>query len=318
MLPSIVPMLMALAALLGVAEQTWPSTAGVLVGVQGGPDVLSLVRPLLGWDILGRRIDLSNYTVEVLAKETISGRRLQAQCSAYDQQRVTDTYNNQCKNMCGFRPSQVNVAGCTYTVWGVCSCSASCVCGVDARAVAIIIAENLVWVLIQFLIAACLWGSIREAGQTDPMPMLGDGAGFESGIFSCCDDGNTCCCGFCCPVIRASQTLYAANIKGFWFAMVIYSVGFIFPLLVGWQIIFFLLRFCYRMELRRKAGLQPNCCDDFCCTFWCGPCTICQEARHMEKALAAKSGSGPVGGPVAVGQVVGMPVQGMVVQPNQS
>lgn len=38
-----------------------------------------------------------------------------------------------------------------------------------------------------------------------------------------------------------------------------------------------------REYLRNKYGIaEENCggCEDCCCAVWCGPCTICQMARH--------------------------------------
>jgi Cys-rich protein (TIGR01571 family) len=38
-----------------------------------------------------------------------------------------------------------------------------------------------------------------------------------------------------------------------------------------------------RAYIRRKYNIPNGCCgpcDDFCCSFWCGTCSVCQMARH--------------------------------------
>jgi Cys-rich protein (TIGR01571 family) len=39
-----------------------------------------------------------------------------------------------------------------------------------------------------------------------------------------------------------------------------------------------------RSHIRRKYAIPEQCCtggiEDCCCAYWCGPCTICQMARH--------------------------------------
>jgi Cys-rich protein (TIGR01571 family) len=38
-----------------------------------------------------------------------------------------------------------------------------------------------------------------------------------------------------------------------------------------------------RAYIRRKYSIPTGCCgpcDDFCCSFWCGTCSVCQMARH--------------------------------------
>lgn len=324
MFPVVAMALTALAAIWGTVEQLWPSAVGVPMGVQGGKDVWDLARPLYsGWGMTGQNvINLNNSTLQ--AKEMITHRRLQfGQCSASDRQQMMDGYNRRCASYCEPYPYKVDVSNCSpsisFTLGGptstACSCDATCSCQADYRGLIIPALENLVWVLFQFAVAACLWGGIKQAGQSDPIPLVGSGADFESGVCDCGNDCHTCCCGLFCPVIRASQTLYAASMWGFWSAMLLYGVGFALPVFAGWWVVFFLMRFCFRMQLRQKAGLQPDCLNDCCCTFWCGPCTVCQEARHMDKALMAfKSVAGPVGGPVGGPVVVGA----VVAQMNQS
>jgi len=40
----------------------------------------------------------------------------------------------------------------------------------------------------------------------------------------------------------------------------------------------------YRMYMRQKYAIPtekcPDCVEDCCCVFWCGPCVACQSHRH--------------------------------------
>lgn len=339
LLPVLLQAAFAIAALSGLAEQvSWPSFDGLtldeLLAVRSWEEAVAVVRPVLLWPIKHDVHYVMSGWDKMPAKAELHGlevaeRRLQrtfgVSCTQGDKAARVQLYNKQCEATCGRRPYQVEAQNCAYDLAGTCLCDATCACAGPGSLwlpLVVVLVENLVWVALMFLVACCLWGSIKEAGQPNPIPLINGQTDFESGVCDCFDDIGTCCCGCWCPIIRASQTAHAASIRYFWYSMLIFGFAFMLPLFIGWAVIFWVIRVCYRMKLRQRAGLQENSINDCCCTLFCGPCTNCQEARHMEKAiLLSKSGSqfggggGPVGTPVGMvqGQVVGTPVQGQVV-----
>jgi Cys-rich protein (TIGR01571 family) len=52
---------------------------------------------------------------------------------------------------------------------------------------------------------------------------------------------------------------------------------------VAYGVFFLIVATLTRACIRRKYNIPESCCgpcDDFCCSFWCGTCSVCQMARH--------------------------------------
>jgi Cys-rich protein (TIGR01571 family) len=52
---------------------------------------------------------------------------------------------------------------------------------------------------------------------------------------------------------------------------------------VAYAAFFLILSTLTRAYIRRKYNIPEGFCgpcDDFCCSFWCGTCSVCQMARH--------------------------------------
>lgn len=61
-----------------------------------------------------------------------------------------------------------------------------------------------------------------------------------------------------------------------------------------------------RARIRHNLGLSPMDCGDCFCVWFCWPCTVCQDARHVDRCL--KPGGAYVGPPVVIGAAVAAPV----------
>jgi Cys-rich protein (TIGR01571 family) len=51
----------------------------------------------------------------------------------------------------------------------------------------------------------------------------------------------------------------------------------------AYAVFFFIVATLTRFYVRRKYSIPEGCCgpcDDICCSFWCGTCSVCQMARH--------------------------------------
>jgi Cys-rich protein (TIGR01571 family) len=52
---------------------------------------------------------------------------------------------------------------------------------------------------------------------------------------------------------------------------------------LAYAVFFLFVATLTRAYIRRKYRIPEGCCgpcDDFCCSFWCGACSVCQMARH--------------------------------------
>lgn len=157
---------------------------------------------------------------------------------------------------------------------------------------------NLVWCVLQFAVAACIYNSIKD----DRLTSWSTQSGFD-GLFNCGADSN-CLCGCCCGLIRTAQTQHAAGLRQFWPTLLILILCYMLPSLVGY-IALSLVRLCFRTSLRTAAGLDPDGCNDCLVVFCCCPCSVCQEARLVDNALKGQAQPGnstitTVGQPVVV------------------
>mmetsp|Transcript_60980 Transcript_60980/g.108385 ORF Transcript_60980/g.108385 Transcript_60980/m.108385 type:complete len:272 (-) Transcript_60980:58-873(-) len=141
--------------------------------------------------------------------------------------------------------------------------------------------QNLVSCLIQMCVGCCLFKSFSEKRAKWAQP---NGEEFD-GIFKCESDFKVCLSGCCCCVLRASQTAHIAGIKPFWTVMIIGSLLFFWPGFVGWGF-FAAWRWHLRQQLRSLAGLPAEAGKDCLMVCCCSFCSVCQEARYVNKALA--------------------------------
>ncbi|KAK2152308.1 hypothetical protein LSH36_332g02020 [Paralvinella palmiformis] len=90
---------------------------------------------------------------------------------------------------------------------------------------------------------------------------------WNSGIFSCFDDMQTCLCGFFCPCCLTCRMAERMN------EPCSCCIGFcLFPESV----------MALRLKLRSQHGIKGDICNDFICTGFCLSCTLCQLDREMK------------------------------------
>jgi Cys-rich protein (TIGR01571 family) len=117
---------------------------------------------------------------------------------------------------------------------------------------------------------------------------------FHDTICNCCSDWNTCLWSFFCPCVRWAENQSAVGIVGFWAAVAIILVlcGVDAVSGVAAWITIALVQMLFRQLFRRAFKMEGT---GTCCSFFkyflaycfCGPCTIAQEARHVEAAALA-------------------------------
>eukprot|EP00931_Biecheleriopsis_adriatica_P026492 TRINITY_DN16128_c0_g1_i1.p1 TRINITY_DN16128_c0_g1~~TRINITY_DN16128_c0_g1_i1.p1 ORF type:complete len:250 (+),score=36.88 TRINITY_DN16128_c0_g1_i1:56-805(+) len=160
---------------------------------------------------------------------------------------------------------------------------------------------NLVSVLLQCAVAACIYSSFKDIRVTSwKAPPTGD---FPNGIFDCCADPQIAVCGCCCPALRGSQTQHMAGLRQFWTVFLLSALLLALPTWIG-LLAFACYRFKLRTELRAAAGLKQDNCMDCLCVFCCGFCAICQEANFVKTTLAGGIQGDPA---YSAPQVVGEP-----------
>mmetsp|Transcript_69955 Transcript_69955/g.130779 ORF Transcript_69955/g.130779 Transcript_69955/m.130779 type:complete len:465 (-) Transcript_69955:21-1415(-) len=127
---------------------------------------------------------------------------------------------------------------------------------------------------------------------------------FHEGLFGCCQDVHYLAHGLCCATVRASDTLSAAGLMGFWCAMIYYVLMSFFCcygeilILNGWAergyericggLCLYALVMLWRMNFRRKlrhtyGGLPNWRLSDTCIVLCCWQCAVVQEARFVDK-----------------------------------
>jgi len=139
----------------------------------------------------------------------------------------------------------------------------------------------------------------QQGGQPGQPRLVG---GWSDGICDCFNDCESCCCAFCCPCIRWSQTLSRAALWTFGGAMAFYAICYILnvafnpnllpqildsPWLVAISIVagvaLRVAGMVYRNRIRQKYLIPGGSCEDCLCHFFCTCCAIAQEARHVDR-----------------------------------
>ncbi|KAK6305425.1 hypothetical protein J4Q44_G00242050 [Coregonus suidteri] len=105
--------------------------------------------------------------------------------------------------------------------------------------------------------------------------------GWNTGLFDCCQDMNSCCYGFwCCPCLACSTTgefgestcLPLLDIIGP-ACMVAFGVPIIVPP----------ASLSMRVAVRHKYGIQRSLCEDIMASCFCVWCSWCQMAREIKE-----------------------------------
>jgi Cys-rich protein (TIGR01571 family) len=142
--------------------------------------------------------------------------------------------------------------------------------------------------------------SMQEDASSFEIPM----GRWRDGIFDFCTHGPChalCCLTRFCPLIALGQLMTRLNLNACGkpastrfrgltspFYVIIFLILF-FPVYLfvpfstlGLFIYIMVIHTRTRNGLRRKykIGSGSDCLGDCCCAFWCGPCSICQMARH--------------------------------------
>lgn len=102
-----------------------------------------------------------------------------------------------------------------------------------------------------------------------------------------------CLCSCCCPCIRWADTISMLGLMRFWSAFFIFLIiSYLHEISGGslvWWLALVLLCTYERQQIRKIFGMPRGTfgtiAADCCCYCWCLPCTIAQEARHVEKAV---------------------------------
>mmetsp|Transcript_28623 Transcript_28623/g.56243 ORF Transcript_28623/g.56243 Transcript_28623/m.56243 type:complete len:177 (+) Transcript_28623:13-543(+) len=144
--------------------------------------------------------------------------------------------------------------------------------------------------------------------------------GWSFGMFSCCDNCETCLITCCLPPYRFSLTTSRSQLLPFNTAILLYGIPWL--ILIGTSLILgaferkdihavftgqatssdswsywvvsmlgtvctlFLMAIAivYRGKLRERYGIEGNCFSDFVAHFCCSCCALVQEARHTDHA----------------------------------
>lgn len=115
---------------------------------------------------------------------------------------------------------------------------------------------------------------------------------WESGYFACFNDMSICMVGCCCPLVLWSDNMSLIKVLAFWTALAIVLGIFVasaFIPIIGIATLGMMV--WGRSKLRQKFNMNFNTpgvlAEDIVCLFCCGPCVICQDARHLEAACKA-------------------------------
>lgn len=125
---------------------------------------------------------------------------------------------------------------------------------------------------------------------------------WESGYFACFNDMSICLVGCCCPLILWAENMSLVHILAFWTAVAImvgiYVASAFIPIM---GILTLAVMVWGRSKLRQKFNMNFNTasvfCEDTCCLAFCGPCVICQDARHLQAACKAGHDAVPLKAP---------------------
>eukprot|EP01088_Endostelium_zonatum_P005291 TRINITY_DN16853_c0_g1_i1.p1 TRINITY_DN16853_c0_g1~~TRINITY_DN16853_c0_g1_i1.p1 ORF type:complete len:106 (+),score=5.20 TRINITY_DN16853_c0_g1_i1:99-416(+) len=99
---------------------------------------------------------------------------------------------------------------------------------------------------------------------------------FNESLCGCFSDIETCLCVWCCPCIQFGRN--AEKVKEgqgilcgvLWFVVMAFTgLGCV-------------LQFYMRGQIREKYGMEANPLMDLLCSWFCGCCTMAQEARELK------------------------------------
>mmetsp|Transcript_12160 Transcript_12160/g.28370 ORF Transcript_12160/g.28370 Transcript_12160/m.28370 type:complete len:550 (+) Transcript_12160:43-1692(+) len=140
--------------------------------------------------------------------------------------------------------------------------------------------------------------AMRTVGGLQPNSL----SDFDVGLFDCCADVHYLAHGCCCGIPRASDTLRAAELMGFWHSIFFYclmqvTANYGAYLFTKPGIPYFLIllatvvawRMNYRRLLRQRYGGLPNYrLQDVFVVACCWYCSIIQEARFVDRQERVK------------------------------
>lgn len=126
-------------------------------------------------------------------------------------------------------------------------------------------------------------------------PCQQDFSTWTSGPFDCLQDLKICFWAFLCPCIRWADNVDMVGIAGFWAGLSLFGCFLFFLHSLASAILLWfvasLFSMSFRHELRRRFGMECDSTDAYCADWalhcCCWPCTVAQEARHLEEAMKA-------------------------------
>lgn len=145
-----------------------------------------------------------------------------------------------------------------------------------------------VGVAIQALFGYFYWQKvvqqIRHLPPQGSQPGAANQIDFRHGTFGCFEDTHTCLHGSCCYATRTAHSVDVLGIMDFWPAFVATLVSSFLTSCCVAQC----LAMYFRMEIRKKLGIQDSMPMDCVCSFCCVCCSVIQQAREVDEKLGVK------------------------------
>mmetsp|Transcript_13920 Transcript_13920/g.24344 ORF Transcript_13920/g.24344 Transcript_13920/m.24344 type:complete len:375 (-) Transcript_13920:58-1182(-) len=142
--------------------------------------------------------------------------------------------------------------------------------------------------------AACFYRHQKRFPQAISSRPEQDFKEWSSGPFDVFQDCSVCCWAIWCPCIRWADNMDMMGFVSFWVALLIFCGVILLNTVPGGILLWLvasLLWMSYRQQLRKKFDMPHSNFGTYagdwvlyCC---CWPCTIAQEARHIEEAARA-------------------------------
>lgn len=166
--------------------------------------------------------------------------------------------------------------------------------GDDIGAVLVLaVVSVLLWCVLVWA-AACFYRHHKRFPQAISSRPEQDFKEWSSGPFDVFQDCSVCCWAVWCPCIRWADNMDMMGFVSFWVALLIFCGVILLNTVPGGILLWFvasLLWMSYRQQLRKKFDMPHSNFSTYagdwalyCC---CWPCTIAQEARHIEEAARA-------------------------------